>query len=92
MIQKNARKISSQEESEKSSRIYNNVINVAKNEEFTRMLKFVAKHGVGFKPTPYHEIRMKYLKQHVEKTNLMLEEYKLFWKKNDCIIIDRWMD
>lgn len=37
-------------------------------EEFKRMLELVAKHGVVFKPPSYHEIRVKYLKQQVEKT------------------------
>jgi len=74
---------------------FNNAIpfNVANNEEFRRMLELVAKHGVGFKPLSYHEISVKYLKQQVEKANLILEEHKLFWKKNGCtIMIDRWTD
>lgn len=50
---------------------YNNGIpfNVAKSVEFKRILELVAKHGVRFKPLTYHEIRVKYLKQQVEKTN-----------------------
>ena len=74
---------------------YNNAIsfNVANNEEFRRMLELVAKHGARFKPPSYHEIRVKYLKQQVEKTNMILEEHKLFWKKNGCTIMtDGWTD
>jgi len=41
------------------------------------MLELVAKHGPGFKPPSYHEIRVKYLKQQVEKTSSVLEEHKL---------------
>jgi len=53
---------------------YNNVIlfNVANSEEFKRMLKLVGRHGPGLKPPSYHEIRVKYLKQQVKKTNLIL--------------------
>ena len=40
---------------------YNNVIpfNVAKSEEFIVMLDLVSRHGLGFKPPSYHEIRVK---------------------------------
>jgi len=37
------------------------------------MLELVAKHGLGFKPPSYHEIKVKSLKQQVEKTSLVLE-------------------
>jgi len=50
----------------------------------------VAKHRVGFKPPSYNEIRVKYLKQQVEKTNMILEEHKLFWKKKRCM--NGWTD
>jgi len=42
------------------------------------MLELVARHGLRLKPPSYHEIRVKYLKQHVEKTNMILEEHKVF--------------
>jgi len=32
-------------------------------------------------PPSYHEIKVEYLKQQVEKINLILKEHKLFWKK-----------
>jgi len=31
------------------------------NSRFLRMFEYVAKHGIGFKPPSYHEIRVKYL-------------------------------
>jgi len=43
----------------------NNVIpfNVAKSEEFIAMLDLVSRHGLGFKHSSYHEIKVKYLKE-----------------------------
>ncbi|XP_045802765.1 uncharacterized protein LOC123896422 [Trifolium pratense] len=42
---------------------YNNDIsfNVARSDQYIKMFDFVAKHGLGFKPLSYHEIRVKYL-------------------------------
>jgi len=58
---------------------YNNAIpfNVARSEEFTKMVEMISKHGPGIKPPSYHEIRVKYLKQQIEKTNQILEEHRL---------------
>jgi hypothetical protein len=42
----------------------------------------VAKHGSGFKPPSYHDIRDKYLKEEVDHTMNSLEEYKLEREKN----------
>jgi len=72
---------------------YNNAIpyDVGKSEEFNKMLELFAKHGPELRPPSYHEIRVKYLKQQVEKTCLILEKRKLFGKKwlhNN----GRWMD
>jgi len=36
--------------------------NCVKNPEFIKALEMVAKHGPGFKPPSYHDIREKYLK------------------------------
>jgi len=47
----------------------------------------VAKHGPGFKPPSYHDIREKYLKQEVDQIMTLLEEYKLEWKKTGCSIM-----
>jgi hypothetical protein len=53
----------------------------------------VAKHGPDFKPPSYYDIREKYLKQEVDKTMKLLEEYKLEWKKIGCSIMsDGWTD
>jgi len=62
---------------------YNNAIpfNVARSEEFTKVVEMIAKHGLGIKPPSYHGIWVKYLKQQVEKTNQILEEHRLCWKK-----------
>ncbi|KAG6536033.1 hypothetical protein ZIOFF_001071 [Zingiber officinale] len=53
-----------------ASFFYNNAIpfHVAKSDEFKKMLDLVARHGIGFKPPSYHEIRVKYLKQQVDCT------------------------
>lgn len=54
---------------------YNNAIpfNVANSEEYKKMFESVARHGLGFKPPSYHEVRVKYLKLAVVKTNHSLE-------------------
>jgi hypothetical protein len=56
--------------------------NCVKNYEFVKALELLAKHGSGFKPPYYHDIREKYLKQEVDHMMNLLEEYKLEWKKN----------
>jgi hypothetical protein len=56
--------------------------NCAKNPEFIKALELVAKHGPGFKPPSHHDIIEKYLKQEVDQTMKLLEEYKLEWEKN----------
>jgi len=73
---------------------YNNAIpfNVANSKEFKRMVELIGRHGLGLKPPSYHEIRVKYLKQEVEKTKQIVEEHKLVWKKNWMYNNDRWMD
>ncbi|KAG6759688.1 hypothetical protein POTOM_036173 [Populus tomentosa] len=56
-------------------------------------LELVAKHGPGFKPPSYHDIREKYLKQEVDHTINLLKEYSLEWKKTGCSIMsDGWTD
>jgi len=45
------------------------------------------------KPPSYYDIREKYLKQEVDHTINLLEEYKLEWKKTGCSIMsDGWTD
>jgi hypothetical protein len=55
----------------------------------------VAKHEPGFKSPSYHDIREKYLKEEVDQTMKLLEEYKLEWKKKKTgcsIMSDGWTD
>ena len=67
--------------------------NCVKNPEFVKALELVAKHGPGFKPSSYHDIREKYLKQEVDHTINLLKEYKLEWKKTGCSIMSNgWTD
>jgi hypothetical protein len=57
------------------------------------MLELVAKHGKGFKPPSYHEIRVKYLKKHVETTKEIVEKHRKSWKATGCTIMtDGWTD
>lgn len=67
-----------------ASFLYNNGIpfHVVKNKEFQRMCAKIAKHGVGYKPPSYHEVRVKYLKKKVEETKQIVEEHRAFWKKS----------
>ncbi|QHO24890.1 uncharacterized protein DS421_12g376240 [Arachis hypogaea] len=76
-----------------ASFIYNNAIpfNVARSEEYHNMFEKVARHGLGFKPPSYDELRGKLLKK-VESTKLTLE-HKAEWKKTGCTIMtDGWTD
>ena len=50
--------------------------NCVKNPEFAKMVEAIARHGIGFKPPSYHELRETYLKKEVVRTMEMLEEYK----------------
>jgi hypothetical protein len=63
-----------------ASFFYNNVIAfyVAKSDEFQRMLEMVARHGLGFKPPSYHELKTKYLNQKMEETTKVIEMVLLF--------------
>lgn len=40
--------------------------NCVKNLEFLKAFKLFTKHGSGIKPSPYHDIREKYLKQEMD--------------------------
>jgi len=65
---------------------------VAKSEESTVMFDLVSR-GLEFKPSSYHEIRFKYLKEEVTNTSLALQSHKDKWKKTGCtIMIDGWTD
>ncbi|RDY13854.1 hypothetical protein CR513_01168, partial [Mucuna pruriens] len=53
------------------------------------MFDFVSRHGLGFKPPPYHEIR------EVNNNNTLnaLEAHRAEWKKTRCTIMtDGWTD
>ncbi|KAF1874150.1 hypothetical protein Lal_00041595 [Lupinus albus] len=47
--------------------------NVANSDEFKKMFELVARHDIRFKPSSYHEIRVKYLKQQFDSTKLLEE-------------------
>jgi hypothetical protein len=74
---------------------YNNVIpfNVARSEEFPVMCDMILRHGNGFKPPSYHDLRVKLLNQEVKSTNDALEEHRKEWRKTGCTIMtDGWTD
>ncbi|KAF1862106.1 hypothetical protein Lal_00026623 [Lupinus albus] len=74
---------------------YDNVIlfYMARSDEYFEMFELIAKHGLGFKPPSYHEIRVKYLKEEVKLINARLEEHTTDWKKVRCTIMsDGWTD
>jgi hypothetical protein len=51
----------------------------------------VSRHGVGFKPPSFNEIKGKYLKDEVEFTMEALEEHRAMWKIKGCtIMVDEW--
>ncbi|KAE9615327.1 putative ribonuclease H-like domain-containing protein [Lupinus albus] len=66
---------------------------MARSAEYFEMFELVAKHGPGFKPPSYYEIRVKNLKEEVKFTHARLEEHKAEWKKVGCTIMtDGWTD
>ncbi|KAF7825683.1 zf-BED domain-containing protein/DUF659 domain-containing protein/Dimer_Tnp_hAT domain-containing protein [Senna tora] len=68
-------------------------LNCVKNPEFEKMCLMIAKHGPGFKPPTFHEVREKFLKQEVEETKNLIEEHKLDWKIKGCSIMSNgWTD
>ncbi|GAU26503.1 hypothetical protein TSUD_361360 [Trifolium subterraneum] len=74
---------------------YNNVIpfNVARSDEYVRMFDNVAKHGLGFKPPSYHEIRIKYLDIYYGEISKVVAGYRSDWEKYGCTIMtDGWTD
>jgi len=56
---------------------YNSIIpfNMAKSKEFNAMFDLVLRHGFGFKPPSYHEIKVKYLEE-VKNTSLALQAHR----------------
>ncbi|XP_068486767.1 uncharacterized protein [Phaseolus vulgaris] len=45
----------------------------------------IGKYGAGYKPPSYHDIRENLLKKEIDKTDLVLQEYKEEWKKTDKV-------
>ncbi|XP_050897332.1 uncharacterized protein LOC127104174 [Lathyrus oleraceus] len=68
---------------------YNNSIpfNVARSEEFQKMFESAIKHGIGFKPPSYHEIRVKYLDYYYGQISKDLEGHRAVWRKLGCTIM-----
>lgn len=74
---------------------YNNAIpfNVARSEEYFKMFEYVAKHGIGFKPPSYHDIRVKYLNYFYGEISKDLAAHRAVWEKCGCTIMtDGWTD
>ena len=64
-----------------------------RNPAFTKMCDMIARYGVDYKSPSYHDLREKLLKQAVDKTDDLLEEYKDEWKRTGCTIMsDGWTD
>jgi len=67
--------------------------NVIRNPAFAKMCEMIGRYGIGYKPPSYHDIREKNLKQVVQKTDVILEEFKEEWKRSGCTIMsDGWTD
>lgn len=74
---------------------YNNAIpfNVARSDEYLKMFELVAKHGIGFKPPSYDEIRNKYLNYFYGEIGKDLAAHRAVWEKCGCTIMtDGWTD
>jgi hypothetical protein len=74
---------------------YNNAIpfNVARSDEYLKMFDNVAKHGIGFKPPSYHEVRVKYLDYYYGEISKVVAGYRSDWEKYGCTIMtDGWTD
>jgi hypothetical protein len=51
------------------------------------MFDEIIMHGKGFEPPPYHEVRVKYLKEEVKTTKDAIEEHRAEWEKTRCTIM-----
>ncbi|KAK2352441.1 hypothetical protein QL285_096432 [Trifolium repens] len=74
---------------------YNNAIpfNVARFDEYLKMFDNAAKHGIGFKPPSYHEIKVKYLDYYYGEISKVVARYRADWEKYGCTIMtDGWTD
>ncbi|GAU10024.1 hypothetical protein TSUD_371930 [Trifolium subterraneum] len=69
----------------------NAMLKKARSEEFPVMCDMISRHGNGFKPPSYHDLRVKLLNQEVKLTNDALEEHRKEWRKTGCTIMsDGW--
>ncbi|CAI0400473.1 unnamed protein product [Linum tenue] len=57
------------------------------------MFELVARHGPGFKPPSYHELRETFLKEEMKEVEEKLNVFKEEWKSVGCSIMsDGWTD
>ncbi|WJX65679.1 hypothetical protein P8452_50312 [Trifolium repens] len=68
---------------------YNNVIpfEAVSSDEFLTMCDLVSRHGVGFKPPNFIDIKWKYFKEELKLTMEVLEEHRAMWKITGCTIM-----
>ncbi|KAG5022691.1 hypothetical protein JHK82_018603 [Glycine max] len=58
---------------------------------YTRICEMIGKYEPGYKPTSYHDVREKLLKQVVKKIDDDMQEFRDEWKRTDCSIMpDGW--
>lgn len=57
------------------------------------MCDMISRHGNGFKPPSYHDLRIKLLNQEIKLTHETLEEHRKEWRNIGCTIMtDGWTD
>ncbi|CAN1204285.1 hypothetical protein LINPERHAP2_LOCUS45937 [Linum perenne] len=62
-------------------------------EEYYRMFDLVARHGPGFKPPSYHEVRETFLQEEKKEVDAKLGHFRDEWKSVGCTIMsDGWTD
>ncbi|CAL1413736.1 unnamed protein product [Linum trigynum] len=74
---------------------YNNALsfNASRDDLFGEMFELVARHGPGFKPPSYHELRETLLKEELKEVEGKLAVFKEEWKSVGCTIMsDGWTD
>ncbi|CAN1185291.1 hypothetical protein LINPERHAP2_LOCUS37467 [Linum perenne] len=67
--------------------------NAAREPKYYTMFELAARHGPGFKPPSYHEIRETLLKEELEEVESKLSIFRNEWTKVGCSIMsDGWTD
>ncbi|CAN1819810.1 hypothetical protein LINPERHAP1_LOCUS28850 [Linum perenne] len=67
--------------------------NATREPEYYTMFELAARHGPGFKPPSYHEIRETLLKEELEEVEAKLSIFRNEWIKVGCSIMsDGWTD